>query len=165
MPTRSCLNIAGPGESSLISNAIRSKSGDARKRPNANNNTKTKNAIPTGFRPINPAAEHGYRIDVARDGSMITAVPIEDEQSLRGGGGSKFKSPQRPPRASPILFSQQRSSPNGSTTWSTQGLLDARGKQRHKMKRRDKLKHAKGFLAFTGTNHKYHNHKPYNQTW
>eukprot|EP00585_Thalassiosira_rotula_P006966 CAMPEP_0196147124 /NCGR_PEP_ID=MMETSP0910-20130528/24656_1 /TAXON_ID=49265 /ORGANISM="Thalassiosira rotula, Strain GSO102" /LENGTH=1134 /DNA_ID=CAMNT_0041409473 /DNA_START=265 /DNA_END=3668 /DNA_ORIENTATION=+ len=165
-------------------------SGDARKRP-----------IPTGFRPIDPKADHGYRINVARDGSMITAVPIE-EQPLRdvGVGGSNFKAPQRSLRdASPILFSQPRSSPNGtssnsSTTWSQQGLLDARGKQRHKMKRlkpkpksnataaaattkkspkiisdhdsfpndpfnnvvhtaRDKLKHAKGFLAFTGTNH------------
>lgn len=94
-----------------------------------------------GFRPIDPKADHGYRINVARDGSMITAVPIE-EQPLRGAGGN-FTAPQRPPAlgvTSPILFSQPRSSPNGtnsngSVTWSQQGLLDARGKQRHKMKR------------------------------
>ncbi|KAL7552826.1 hypothetical protein ACHAWF_018717 [Thalassiosira exigua] len=157
---------------------------DVRKYPRA------KNAAPTGFRPIDPMGEHGYRITVAKDGSMITAVPIEEEP-LRGGDSS-FRSPPRPPRtsASPILFSQPRSSPNASvnTSWSTQGLLDARGKQRHKMKRlrpsaksktnttaalirsdevpfprdpfndvvhaaRDKLKHAKGFLEFTGAHH------------
>lgn len=177
------------------------KSEDSRKqRPSSagGGNTKTKNTIPTGFRPIDPTAEHGYRIDVAKDGSMITAVPIDEQPGVVGGGGSKnlFKSPQRPLRTSPVMFTQPRASPNGSTTtWSTQGLLDARGKQRHKMKRmrpgaasktnttatataptrptktisdndssfpndpfnnvlvhtaRDKLKQAKGFLAFTG---------------
>ena len=37
--------------------------------------------IPTGFAPVDPVEEqHGYRINVARDGSMITAVPIDKQQ-------------------------------------------------------------------------------------
>ncbi|KAL9181629.1 hypothetical protein ACHAXT_010434 [Thalassiosira profunda] len=163
------------------------RSGDARKRGSGAGTSLSGNA---GFRPIaDPTAEHGYRINVARDGSMITAVPV-DEQPLRGG--DKYRAPQR--TASPVLFGQPRSSPdgsvNGSTTWSTQGLLDARGKQRSKMRRmrpgvsnkpgspiratraraddvvhnaRDRLKHAKGFLAFTGT-HKQSNQQPPRQT-
>ena len=123
-------------------------SGDSRKQRSTNNiGTRSKDtSIPQGFKPIiDPNnTEHGYRVAVARDGSMITAVPI-DKQPARDGG-SRFKAPPQrvspSRRESPILFgASPRSSPNtnesitGSTTWSQQGLLDARGKQRHKMKR------------------------------
>ncbi|KAL3762159.1 hypothetical protein ACHAW5_003189 [Stephanodiscus triporus] len=156
-----------------------------------------------GFMPIDPNAEHGYRINVSRDGSMITAVPIDEPRGGLGlglGGGGvggeavvgRFNPPSSrptpPPRASPIMFGQPRSSPTeegsiASSSWPTRGLLDARGKQRHKMRRtrpvvvgasrpqkshnsdpfgvvhaaRDKLKHAKGLLAFAGTNNDNNN--------
>ena len=117
-------------------------SNDVRKRSHKNyggNNTTN-----STFTPINnPTVEHGYRIHQAKDGSMITAVPIDKDQSLLGGTSTgKYTPPQRGSRSSsPQMFGKLRSSPineesvTGSTTWSTQGLLDARGKQRHKMKR------------------------------
>ena len=41
--------------------------------------------VPTGFAPVDPDEEqHGYRINVARDGSMITAVPIDKQQQSLG---------------------------------------------------------------------------------
>jgi len=119
-------------------------SNDVRKRSYKNYGDDNTNAS-SGFTPIinNPTVEHGYRIHQAKDGSMITAVPIDKDQSLLGGtsSSSKYTPPQRGGRSSPQMFGKLRSSPineesiTGSTTWSTQGLLDARGKQRHKMKR------------------------------
>ena len=95
--------------------------------------------VPTGFAPVDPDEEqHGYRINVARDGSMITAVPIDKQLMLYDGGRSRFKAPPRRAgplrRESPIMYGEPQHSTSG-TSWSTQSLLDARGKQRHKMKR------------------------------
>jgi len=96
-------------------------------------------AIPLGFRPIDPKADHSYRIAVAEDGSMITAVPIRNQHRRSDG--------PPPPRSSPILYSDKRasritgrdSSPYSASTVTTaggsrRGLLDVRGKQRNKMK-------------------------------
>jgi hypothetical protein len=114
--------------------------------------------------------DHGFRIDVSRDGSMIMAVPIVVDEggrirsrrrrrTRRGSREGRWRrrirfstafvvvaslasaSPQ-PPRASPILFDRPRLSPStskeagssGSSSWPTRGLLDARGKQKRKMR-------------------------------
>ena len=83
-------------------------SGDSRKQRSTNNiGTRSKDtSIPQGFKPIIENTEHGYRVAVARDGSMITAVPIDKQPSR--DGGSRFKAPpQRASpsrRESPILF-------------------------------------------------------------
>ena len=177
---------------------------------NANSN------IPIGFRQVDSTMadhDHRYRIAVAKDGSMITAVPIrkEEQHHLQQFDSPTYQSRNNiddDPRSSPILYSDARafsthttflksdntnnnaiphinninrdSSPSTqstSTIWSKQGLLDARGKQRHKMKlmrpssgakkggnggggggailpdvrytARDQLKRAKGLLHFT----------------
>ena len=126
---------------------------------------------------------------------MITAVPREKQ--LPHSTGDVMTSRRSLIRASPIFFAQSNAS-NGSSTWSQQGLLRARGKQRHKMTRRrrkkqftklssdndapfpkdpfdgvvhtarDKLKQAKGFLAFAGKgnndNENSANHQPQQQS-
>lgn len=168
----------------------RNNSNDPRKQPQQQHSKSNTNFVTMGFRPVDPAAvagqHHGYRIDVSRDGSMITAVPVDDlplhgAGDGVGGGASRFKAP--PPRPSPLMFGQELSSTSSLHGGSTHGLLDARGKQRTKMKQlvrpiirqnssftepskihtdtdsfsnnypnptaRDKLKQAKGFLAFT----------------
>ena len=95
--------------------------------------------------PFNASEEHGYRIDVAQDGSMITAVPIHNEHNPQQripatGMRSNNNAPTRR-RASPILYSDAHArvvSPNASInqSLSTHALLnDARGNQRQKMKR------------------------------
>ena len=148
-----------------------------------------------------------YHINVSKDGSMITAVPIIVDgrggftaRGGRGRGGVLGKGagrvgfdsrppslsscrwpppPPGPPRASPIVFGRPRSSPLTSdkagssrlSSWPTPGLLEARGKQRRKMRSsgymtrlaavatrradvtihatKDRLKQAsKGFLTF-----------------
>jgi len=93
-----------------------------------------RNSVP-GFRPIE-SHDNGYRIDVSNDRSMIQVVPIEGDHSPGSTGGSQFKSPQRnrlPPRVSPVVYSEPRSSPSIA---SAAGLLDARDSQRRKMKSR-----------------------------
>lgn len=96
---------------------------------------------PMRFLPISSpsAEEHGYQINVSKDGSMITAVPIVEPHKRRNGF-QRLKPTQQPssillePRRSPIMFGQSaRSSPVEEV--SGQGLLDARNKQRTKMKR------------------------------
>ena len=91
------------------------------------------------FLPISSpsAEEHGYQINVSKDGSMITAVPIVEPHKRLD---RRLKPQQQPssillePRRSPIMFGQSaRSSPAEEV--SGQGLLDARNKQRTKMKR------------------------------
>ncbi len=91
------------------------------------------------FQPtFNASEEHGYRIDVAKDGSMITAVPIHNQNN-----GAALRR-----RTSPLLYSDARVvSPNASVnqSLSTHALLDARGNQRQKMKRaRPPTTHASG---------------------
>jgi hypothetical protein len=95
---------------------------------------------PSFFRPISDPS-HQYQIQRTKDGSMISAVPIDEKRNLR---------------SSPILFSDVRAlndspSQKGSAkkqTWSRQGLLEARGKQRSKLKNRsDYIKDDKGGLS------------------
>lgn len=75
-----------------------------------------------------------YQIQVTKDGSMITAVPI-----------AAVEKSSHNLRSSPILFSDARALSDGPVVsqqivskkqWSRQGLLEARGKQRVKLKNR-----------------------------
>ena len=151
----------------------RGGAGGRRRRPAAATRERRRITVARPFVPIDhhPRREdHGYCIDVSRDGSMITAVPIVVNGGggfTAGGGGGRggvvgrgvggvgFDSrppssssrrrpppPPSPPRASPIMFGRPRSSPStsdkvgssGSLSWPTRGLLEARGKQKRKMR-------------------------------
>eukprot|EP00804_Cyclotella_cryptica_P018691 CCRYP_007206-RA/>CCRYP_007206-RA protein AED:0.05 eAED:0.05 QI:68/1/1/1/0/0/2/344/1097 len=93
--------------------------------------------LPLGFQPVRDASDQ-YQIHVTKDGSMITALPINDNDAANL-------------RSSPILFSDARAILNESSSysdsrnaagkkqgmaWSKKGLLEARGKQRSKLKNR-----------------------------
>ena len=87
----------------------------------------------TVFQPTFDREEHGYRIDVAQDGSMITAVPVyNDDGNKRSTAIRKSDNSNAAVRSqeSTFLFSD-----NLNQTHSMQASLDARGNQRHKMKR------------------------------
>ena len=92
---------------------------------------------PTFFQPVADPSDQ-YAIHVARDGSMITAVPIDKTNG---------------PRSSPILFSDASAMAESSSTktlrkhgWSRQGLLEARGRQRSKLKNRSDNTHTNSGL-------------------
>lgn len=105
-----------------------SSSRDVRKRFTQSSSTRNNNNETMVFQPtFNASEEHGYRIDVAQDGSMITAVPIH----AASGMNSNNAVARRP---SPMMYSDD---PNASIhqSMSRHGLLDARGNQRQKMKR------------------------------
>ena len=91
------------------------------------------------FQPtFNASEEHGYRIDVAKDGSMITAVPIAKTTTTTGTRRKNSNNTSAVRRTSPILYSDVREvSPNYSLnqSLSKHDLMDARGNQRQKMKR------------------------------
>lgn len=112
-----------------------SSSRDVRKRMiRKSSSSSSRNNTAALFQPTFDATseEHGYRIDVAKDGSMITAVPIHNDN----------KNPQQRSAAAAV---RRQASPNArlvstnnsniNQTPSTHALQDARGNQRQKMKR------------------------------
>ena len=122
-----------------------SSSRDVRKRMiRKTSSSSSRNNTTALFQPTFDATEeHGYRIDVAKDGSMITAVPIHNDNNnpqQRNAAADVRR------QASPILYSDARVvSTNASInqSLSTHALLDARGNQRQKMKRVRPTKTAK----------------------
>eukprot|EP00984_Skeletonema_dohrnii_P016307 scaffold7206_cov61-Skeletonema_dohrnii-CCMP3373.AAC.1 len=121
-----------------------SRSRDVRKRMIRSTSSSSSRNNTTVFQPtLDASEEHGYRIDVAKDGSMITAVPIHNDHNpqqrnavTRMGNNNNTAAVRR--RASPILYSDARVvSTNAiiNQSLSTHALLDARGNQRQKMKR------------------------------
>lgn len=115
----------------------------------------TATPTPMEFHPVDPSADHRYRIAVARDGSMITAIPIRDNDGQQSQydyhpiNQQHQQQTRSQPRASPMMYSDLRAfsinggsaatrdsptSIGGKSTWSKQSLLEARGKQRSKMK-------------------------------
>jgi len=106
-----------------------SSSRDVRKRFTQSSSTRNNHNETVVFQPtFNASEEHGYRIDVAQDGSMITAVPIHHAAAGMNSNNAMAR------RSSPMMYSDD---PNASIhqSMSRHGLLDARGNQRQKMKR------------------------------
>ena len=123
-----------------------SSSRDVRKQMiHSTSSSSSRNNNTTLYQPTTNDAseEHGYRIDVAKDGSMITAVPIHNVHNTqqRNAPTTMNRNNNAQPvrrRESPILYSDARVvSPSASVnqSLSTHALLDARGNQRQKMKR------------------------------
>lgn len=132
------------GDNTYTSIEESSSSRDMRKRMIRSTSSSSSRNNTTLFQPTYDASEeHGYRIDVAKDGSMITAVPIHHDNNpqQRNAPTAMNKNNNAPAvrrRVSPILYSDARVvSPNASInqSLSTHALLDARGNQRQKMKR------------------------------
>ena len=132
------------GDNTYTSIEESSSSRDVRKRIIRSTSSSSSRNNTTLFQPTYDASEeHGYRIDVAKDGSMITAVPIHNDSNPQQRNApttmnSNNNAPAVRRRASPILYSDARVvSPNASInqSLSTHALLDARGSQRQKMKR------------------------------
>ena len=100
--------------------------------PSARRSRRNTSSESSFLSPINDPSDQ-YQIQVAKDGSMITAVPIANHTSNNNSLWS-----------SPILYSDAHAlddppllkSTVKQQTWSRQGLLEARGKQRSKLKNR-----------------------------
>jgi len=116
------------GDNTYIAVQESSSSIDVRKQMIENAPSSSSRNNTAVFQPsFNASEEHGYRIDVAKDGSMITAVPIHNQNNAAAARR----------RTSPLLYSDARvASPDtrGNQSLSTHAT-EARGNQRQKMKR------------------------------
>ncbi|KAK1745135.1 hypothetical protein QTG54_004426 [Skeletonema marinoi] len=157
------------GEKTYTAIQDSSSSRDVRKRMIRSTSSSSSRNNTTVFQPtLDASEEHGYRIDVAKDGSMITAVPIDNDHNpqqrnaaTRMGNNNNTATVRR--RASPILYSDARVvSTNASInqSLSTHALLDARGNQRQKMKRaRPPTTHASDFDMTKPSPEQQHQHQ------